>query len=531
MPRKRLHVRKVAEVLRMKFEGFSNRKIATSCNVGRSTVTEYLLRFEKSGLKWPLPDDLTESKLEGLLFPERTEIAQDPNCPNWDEIHSEYSKKGVTLALLWQEFMQRNPNGRRYNWFCKKYREWAKCTRLVMRQNHKAGEKLFVDYAGQTVIVTDPKTGVKYQAQIFVAVLGASNYTYAEATPNQDLRNWLGSQTRAVEYFGGVPRVIVPDNLKTGVTKACYYDPEINPAYQDWARHYGAVVIPTRVRAPKDKAKVEAGVLLVERWILAKLRNLYFFSLVELNREIRKLVDLLNDKPFQKLEGSRRSVFESIEKHELLPLPAEKYLFVNWIKAKVGIDYHIEVDGHYYSVPFNFHGKHLDVRITENTVEGLLNGDRVVSHARDFEKGKHTTLSEHMPPNHQFLSQWSPERFIRWAGKIGPNTEQFAVLILNERVHQEQAFRSLLGIMRLAKSYPVQRVEAACQRAIRIKALSYRSVQSILKTGLDSRPLPEAVPEPDCNAIHENIRGPEYFSNRGLETKNPGFISEKEVTV
>jgi len=464
---------------------------------------------------------MDDTALEQKLFPSATGTSKrNRNAPDWLEVHKELKRKSVTLALLWHEYKTDNPEGYQYSWFCRQYAEWVGTIDLVMRQEHRAGEKLFVDYAGQTMDITNRLTGEVKKAQIFVAVLGASNYTYAEATLSQGLPDWIDSHVRALNYFGGVPEVLVPDNLKSGVSKACFYEPDINPTYHDLATHYNTVVVPARVREPRDKAKAESGVQVVERWILAKLRNHTFFSLSELNEAISKLLEELNNKPFQKLPGSRRSMFEELDRPALKPLPSEQYLFAEWKKATVNIDYHLEVDGHYYSVPYQLVKKKVDVRITSATVECFYRNKRIAGHKRSDRKGYHTTLHEHMPSRHQKYLEWSPERFLRWAQKIGPQTVVLTEKILSSRAYPQQAYRTLLGILRLGKSYSNERLEAACGRAVLIGATSYRSVESILKNGLDSKPVPEKEPSPPV--CHRNIRGSQYYQKTATQYTGEG---------
>ncbi len=512
MPAERLTMRKIREVFRLKFDcELSNRKIAKSCHIARSTVAEYLFRFQQAALSWPLPQDMDDVQLEQLLYPPPpAPFASVRPLPDCDYIHSELRKKGVTLSLLWQEYKEQNPHGYQYSQFCHLYRQWAAKIDPVMRQEHRVGEKMFVDYTGQTVSVYDLHTNQMREAQIFVAVLGASNYTYAEATWTQSLPDWIGSHSRAFAFFGGVPKVVVPDNLKSGVSKACFYEPDINPTYLDMANHYGTAVIPARVRKPKDKAKVEVAVQVVERWILARLRNRQFFSLRQLNQAIAKLLEELNNKPFQKLPGSRKSAFESMDRPALNPLPSQAYQFAEWKKATVNVDYHIEVDRHYYSVPNTLIKKKIDVRITNNTIECFYKSKRVASHIRSYHKGRHSTVKEHMPRSHQKWAEWTPQRFIRWAAKIGPHTQSLIENVLNCRAHPQQGFRSCLGILRLAKSYGNDRLEAACRRAVDIGGTSYRSVQSILKHNLDQKPLPDQCSKSQP-IEHINIRGARYY--------------------
>ena len=377
-------MRKIKEVLRLKWErGLSNRQIAAICGISRPTVGEYLRRAAEAGLAWPLPEGLNEPQLEQRLFPSPPDLpAQARGIPDWHQIHNELRGKSVTLFLLWQEYREANPNGYQYSWFCDNYRAWQGKLDLVMRQDHRAGEKLFVDYAGQTVPIVDRSTGEIHDAQIFVAVMGASNYTYAEATWSQSLPDWISSHIRTFEFLGGVPELVVPDNLRSGVSKAHRYEPDLNPTYQDMAAHYGVAVIPARVRRPRDKAKVEGGVLIVERWILAALRHRLHFSLGQLNATIRELLVKLNNRPFRKLSGCRHEHFEQLDKPVLQPLPAEPYIYADWKKARVHIDYHVAIDGHYYSVPYTLIKKEVEVRITHNTIECFYRGNRVASHRR-----------------------------------------------------------------------------------------------------------------------------------------------------
>jgi len=513
MPAKRLSMRKIKEVLRLKYSGLSNRKIAESCGISRPTVAEYIRRAKAAQLTWPLPEDLSDTALEHRLFPPHPSASNEQRpVPDWQVVKAELRCKGVTLELLWQEYKEANPDGYQYSWFCLQYRKWNKKLGLVMRQDHRAGEKLFVDYAGQTVDIINHQTGEITQAQIFVAVLGASNYTYAEATRSQSLPDWIGSHARAFNFFGGVTEVVVPDNLRSAVAKSCRYEPDINPTYQDMANHYDTAVIPARIRKPKDKAKAENGVLLVERWILAKLRKRKFFSLYELNRAISELLTDLNKRPFKKLKGCRSSHFEAIDRPALKPLPSHPYEYAEWKKARVNVDYHVEVDRHYYSVPHALVGKQLDIRLTATTIECFHRSKRVASHKRSQSQGRHTTIHDHMPARHRKYAKWSPERFIRWGNSIGPHTGELVSVILATRRHPEQAYRTLFGIFRLEKTYP-GRLENACQRALHIGATSYRSVESILKNGLDRQP----VPKPQSNSVqvqHNNIRGASYYQNQ-----------------
>jgi transposase len=457
-------MRKISEVLRLKWEcKLSNRAIARSCAISHSTVSEYLQRAQAAGLSWPLPADLDEETLYRRLFPAPVTAAPKTiPLPDWAVIHTELRRKGVTLRLLWVEYREDHADGYGYSQFCELYRRWAKRLRTSMRQVHKGGEKVFVDYAGQTAPVVDPHTGEVRQAQVFVAALGASNYVYAEAHWSQDLPNWIGAHVRLFTFLGGATAIIVPDNLKAAVKSPCRYEPDLNPTYQDLAQHYGTAVIPARSHKPKDKAKVEVGVQVIERWILARLRHRTFFSLAELNQAIRELLDGLNARPMKHLGRSRRELFDLLDRPALQPLPAEPYEFALWKKARVNIDYHVEFERHYYSVPHTLIHEEVYLRVTERAVEVFFKHRRVAAHPRVDSPGRHTTLTEHMPPAHQAYQEWSPERFTRWAQTIGAQTTQLVQALLAARVHPQQAYRSCLGLLRLANHYGAERLEAAC---------------------------------------------------------------------
>lgn len=502
-------MRKVREVLRLHFgAGLSIRKVARSCNIAHSTVREYVRRAQTAGLGWPLPAEMDDARLEATLLRRSNYNTKRP-LPDMNYLHTEMCRKSVTLQLLWHEYKQAHPDGYQYTQFCEHYRRGRKRLDLCLRQEHRAGEKVFVDWAGQTVPIADRHTGDITFASIFTAVLGASNYTYAQAFPSQILVHWITAHIHAFEFFNGCPEIVVPDNLKTGVKKPCRYEPELNPLYHDMAVHYGTAVIPARVRKPKDKGKVEAGVLLVERWILAVLRNRTFFSIAELNTAIWEHLEPLNNKKFKKLPTTRRELFETLDRPALKPLPEQRYSFVDWKTAKVNLDHHIEVDRHFYSIPYQLTGEQVDVRLGAQVVEVLYKNRRVASHMRSYVPGRATTCSEHRPKAHQEYLDWTPSRIIRRAGEIGPHTEKLVEIIMASKPHPEQGYRSCLGIIRLAKRYSPERLEAACKRSLIIKSHSYKSVNSILKTGLDQAPLKKQTTKP--GPVHQNIRGPEYY--------------------
>ncbi len=513
MPAERLSMRKIKEILRLKFElGLKNREIARSCLIPHTTVANYLRRARDASLTWPLPPDLDEGTLERQLF------ADDPwartretRLPDFASIHEEFRRhRHVTLQLLWEEYKESQPDGYQYSRFCELYNRWVQKLDLVLRQDHRVGEKMFVDHAGPTVPIVDRETGQVHAAAIFVAVLGASNYTYAEATWNRNLVSWIGSHIRTVEFFQGVPAVTVPDNWKTAVKDPCYYEPDLNPTYRDFAQHYGTVIIPARVRKPRDKAKVEAGVLIVERWILAALRKHTFHTLAELNLAIRELLVKLNQRKFRKLDTTREKLFEELERPALKPLPPEPFTFAEWKKARANIDYHVEIERHYYSVPYQLVHQEVEARIAAATVEIFLKGRRIVTHTRSFVPGKHTTLPEHRPKKHQNL-EWTASRMVERGLVIGTSTAAALERIMESRKHPELGYRSCLGVLRLGERYGRERLETACRRAVALNACSYRRIKSMLETGLDRQPLePVATPAAHTD-VHANVRGAGYY--------------------
>lgn len=498
----------VREVLKLKWEkSKSNREIGKILSISKSTVSVYLSRVKTLGIdNIEQLNQLNDDELKEKMFP-RTKDKY--NELDFEYIDKELRRKHVTLMLLWEEEAQKNPDIFGYTRFCGLYKEWKKDKKITMRQNHKAGEKAFIDYAGMTIPIHNNKTKEIINAQIFVMVLGASDIAYVEATHTQGTKDFIGSNIRSFEYFGGAPEILVPDNLKSGVNMASKYEPVINQSYRALAEHYGSVVIPSRVRRPQDKAKVENGVLIASRWILAKLRDMKFFSLDELNEVIWELLEEYNNKKFQKLDYSRRSLFEEIEKNELKALPTSRFEIAEWKKAKANIDYHVTVDGAYYSVPYKIRGKELQVRLTNRIVEIFYQGKRIASHNRSYKKGYASTVKEHMPKSHQEYSDWSPSRIINWARTIGPLCSHLVKKIMDEREHPELAYRSCLGIIRLERKYSKERLENACKRALKIGATSYKSIKSILDKGLDGQEF-EINKEAE-SIVHENIRGSDYY--------------------
>ena len=508
-------MRKIREALRLSFElDLSARQISKSTLISRPTVSDYLRRFAMSSLSWPLPNELSDAEIDVRLFPPKPAIpdAMRPT-PDWSVINRELRRKGVTMFLLWQEYKASQPEGFLYSWFCENYRAWSGKLDAVMRQEHLAGEKCFVDYCGKTMPVTDRDTGEIRQVQIFVGVMCASNYTYAEATWSQTLPDWIGSHIRMLEYFGAGPEILVPDNLKSGVSKTCRYEPDTNPSYHAFANHYGIAVIPARSRKPRDKAKVECGVLVVTRWILACLRNHTFFSLAELNTAIGELLTRLNQRAFKKLAGCRETLFRSVDYPVMRALPVERHIFSEWKKVRMGLDYHIDLgDSYYYSVPYTLIGKQLDVNFSEYVVEVMYRGQRVASHARLNGHDRHySTLTAHMPKGHREMAEWTPERIINWAASVGEYTARLINALIERKAHPQQAFRAAAGIIRLGKRDGNERVEAACRRAFTTNAISYSSVESILKHRLDEVPLPQDTRQSTLPLFHDNVRGSGYY--------------------
>lgn len=508
MPAERTSMRKIREVLRLHQMQLSERQIATSCELSRACVSRYLRQARALGLAWPLPEGLSDNQLEELLFP--TVRTLQYRLPDLALIHTELKRRGVTLLLLWEEYRCVEKQGLSYSRFCQVYREFKSTLSPVMRQVYKAGEKCFVDYAGMTLEWINASDGCIHTAEIFVATLGASNYTFAEATASQQLPDWIGSHVRAFDFFGGIPAIVVPDNLKSGVTKAHHYDPDINLTYQDLANHYGVAIVPARASAPQDKAKVEAAVKHVEQRILAKLRDRTFFSLAEINAAIKPLLAELNHAPFQKLPGSRVSEFEEIDKAALQPLPTYRYEYALWKKVRVNIDYHIALDNHYYSVPHQYCKQEIDCRLTTNLLQCFFKSKLIATHRRAYVKG-YTTVKEHMPKAHQEHAHWTPERLIDWAKETGPQTSALIAAMIDSRPHPQQAFRACLGVMRLGKHHGPERLEKAATRALHLGALSYNSIASILKHRLEEKPLPESSTPPHLVIVHEHVRGGKYF--------------------
>ena len=506
-------MRQIREVLRLHFEsGRSIRQINASTKTSVGAIQKLLKQARELNLSWPLPGDLDDVRLAALFYP-TTDTATSKRLvvPEWKTLHQELKRKGMTKQLLWEEYCQTYPTRcYSYSQFCDLYARWSKRQKRSLRQLHKAGEKVFVDYAGLTIPVIDPRTGeVKIDAQVFVGVLGASNLTYAEATRSQKLPDWLQSHVRMFDYLGGVPEIVVPDNLRSGVTSACRYDPQNNPSYQQLAEHYGVAVIPARPYKPKDKAKAEVGVQIVERWIMMRLRHHTFFSLAELNQCIRILLDELNAKPFKQMPGSRREAFERLDRPALRPLPSQPYRYVAIKTVKVNIDYHVQFNQHHYSVPHQYVGEKLQLHASDTLIQIYFKGNLIASHPIKTGYGM-TTNPAHMPKKHAHHHKWTPQRLRQWGRDIGTDTEQWIQRQLDSKDHPEQAYRLCLGLLNLSRIYPASRLNAACKIANREKLNRLKQIKSILKSNRDQ--LPEQLDlTVELPQDHENIRGPQYF--------------------
>jgi transposase len=508
----RLLMRRLRELLRLKYEaGLHHRAIAQACAVGLGTVSEYLARARAAGVAWPLPNDLDDAALEARLFARPVDPARLAQAlPDWVQLHQELKRPGVTLQLVWLEYRAVHPTGYAYSHFCARYRGWARTLKPSMRQVHRAGEKLFVDFSGKRPSLVDATTGEVVVVELFVGVLGASGLIYAEATRSQDLASWVGAHVRMVEYFGGSTAIWVPDNLKSGVTTANYYEPAINRTYADLARHYGAIVLPARAAHPKDKPKVEVSVQIAQRWILAVLRHQTFFTLADLNAAIRTCLDAVNDRLMQIVGVSRRVLFEQIDRPALRPLPRTRYELATWKPCRVNIDYHVDAEHNWYSVPYQLVHAHVEARVTQTTVEVFLSGRRVASHARLTGRGRFSTQVAHMPRAHRAHAEWTPSRLIGWADQTGPATGRLVAGILARRPHPEQGYRACLGLMRLGRAHGLDRLDAACARAERLRSYRYRTVEHILIHQQDRLPLDEPAPA-RLALTHENLRGAAYY--------------------
>lgn len=511
-------MRKLREVLRLHHESkLAARAIARSCGISSSTVLKYLGRAAVAKVGWPVPAHLDDIALERLLFPdEGAPVCQRPE-PDWELVHRELKKKHVTKMLVWQEYREAVPNGYQYSQFCERYNRWHDSLGLVMRRDHKAGEKMFVDFSGDGIAIVDALTGEVTVAKLFVAVLGGSSLTFVRAVLAENVPNWIDCHVHAFEYFGGVPEITVPDNTKTAVTRPDFYDPDINRTYAALAEHYATAVIPARVRKPRDKAKVEQGVLLAQRWIIAVLRHREFHSLSEVQEAVRALNEKLNDRPMKRLKASRRQIFEAVERAALKPLPATPFEPCEWKKARLDIDYHVEYEQHFYSVHYSHYidgHRDLWVRATAATIEVFYASQRIAAHVRSYDNHplrRYITLPEHMPESHRANLEWPPHRIIAWAKTIGPSTQAVIAALLERFPHPEQGYRSCRAVIRLAKTYEAERLERACTRALHHDLISYRNIKAILANRMDQLPLESEERSQLALPLHENVRGPGYY--------------------
>lgn len=514
----RLTMKKLREVLRLKYDcQLKHRQIGRAANISPSTVSYYTQAFKQAGLQWPLPEEMSDSELTLKLesfCPQLKIKSVNKHVPDFAQMHQELKRKEVTLLLLYEEYKSiYAEHAYSYPEYCRRYRKWKKRCKASLRQTYKAGDKCFVDYAGPKVPIYDACTNSVHEAMIFIGVLGASNYTFAEATMTRQIPDWLGSHQRMFEFFGGVPHMVIPDNEKAGVTSACYYDPELNPNYCALAAHYNTTVLPTRPRHPRDKAKVETGVQIVERWILGRLRHQKFFSLKELNAAISELLKVLNQKPFKKLPGSRQSQFEQLDKPQLKPLPNTPYEHAIIKRAQVRLDYHIEVDKHYYSVPHQLIGKVVEYRLTTNFLEIYYQGLRIASHVRSHQMGQHTVVTEHMPEVHRRHQAWTPQTFIDWAQQKGQCSLLIAKAMIGRQANAECCYRIYLGLCNLAKRFGSDEFEKACRYASHIEAYQFKSIKSILEKRLYQTFIATAAnDDPAFEPKHHiHVRGANYY--------------------
>jgi transposase len=479
-------------------------------------VNTVLKKVQENGLQWPLPTGMSDAVLIATLFPGQKDV-DSRKQPDYEYIHKEMTKSGVTLSLLWNEYCEGCRLGGEipfmYTQFCKYYREYASKTKATMHIDRKPGEQMEVDWAGQTASIIDTDTGENIPAYIFVTVLSSSGYAYVEAFLSQNQECWICAHVNAYRFFGGVTRILIPDNLKTGVDRVSWYTPVINRTYHEMAEHYGTCVIPARVRKPKDKPKVEGTVGVVSTWIIAALRNQQFFSISELNTAIKEKLEEFNRKPFQKKPGSRLKVFMDEEKDYLLPLPHQPYELAQWKIATVQYNYHIAIDKIYYSVPYEYIKHKVDIRLTKNVVEVFFQGNRICSHPRLYGRpGQYNTVTEHMPVDHQKYTAWNGERFCSWAKSIGPNTEIVVKAFLNTHKVEQQGYRACMALLKLGDKYSVYRLEAACKRALSYTPNpSFKSIQTILKTGYDKINKKESVNHEKGTESYGFTRGAAYY--------------------
>jgi transposase len=510
---------KYREILRLHSLEISQRSIAAACECSRNTVSKVLNRADELGIIWPLPGNLEDKALEAELFGSRQTTSKRKQ-PDYERIHRELSRSGVTLSLLWNEYCEacrlEGSLPMMYTQFCFHYHQYAVIHKATLRIEHKPGERIEVDWAGTTMALQDNITGKPIPVYLFVAALSCSGYAYAEGFVSQNQESWITAHVNAFSYFGGVTKILVPDNLKTGVTGYDWYIPVINKVYHEMAEHYGTAVIPARVRKPKDKPRVEGTIGILSTWIIAALRDSQFFSLAELNEAVKAKLLEFNEKPFQKKPGNRLNALEE-EKPFLFPLPTHIFEMAEWSVATVQFNYHIAVDKMNYSVPCEYIKRKVDVRVTKNIVEIFYDGSRIASHIRLYgNAGQYNTMPEHMPTNHQAYSQWNAERFLSWGRSIGEKTEVVVSALLASRQIEQQSYKACIGLLKLADKYSVTRLEAACKRALSYTAApSLKSVQAILKSGSDKFSAELNTPDPSTSQ-HAFTRGAGYYGRKSL---------------
>jgi transposase len=513
MAQERISMRKIKEALRLYYEAkVSQNNIAKVTSISRHSAQQYLLRFKASGLIWPLTEEISESELEKRLFPGKKNLSGKRPELDYGYLLQEIRKPNATLGVLWEEYKQQNPAGYQYSYFCDLFNEYRNSVNSSMRQEHKAGEKTFVDFGESGIKITDSVTGKETTTKIYVSVWGASTYMYAESSFSEGLEDWINLNVNALEYFGCCSKAIVPDNLKSAVNKACKYEPELNPTYAEFAQHYGTVIYPARPYKPKDKSKAENGIKLAKRWILFRLRNRVFYSLFELNQAIWELLKQFNNKRMKKFNKSRWELFEQLDKPHALSLPTTRYEFAEWDRSKVQFNYHVNYDRHDYSVPYTLIHKQIEIRASAKMIEIFYHNNRIYSHVRSHVEHGYTTIFSHMPPSHQKYLEWTPERIKNWAKRYGPSVIALVEKIMESRKFPEQAYKSCLGIIRLENKFTAERLNLACLRALEYRAYSYRSVVNILQRGLDKQPLSN-ISQNKQQIHHENIRGAQYYSN------------------
>ncbi len=513
--RRRTAMRKVREILRLHYEsGLSNQQIADALRVSKTSVFNTLGRFKESGMSWPVPKDLTDTELEAGIYRKESSGKKSDILPDFEYIEDEVSRPHMTLELLWNEYAQNNPEGLGRSSFYRHYRKYRKGRSISMKVIHKGGDKVFVDYSGDGLRYYNREISEWVETEFFVCSWGASSYSYAECSESQNGQDWVRSHIRAVQYFGCVPNAFVPDNLKSGVTKASFYEPQINALYERFAQHYGTVILPARVRKPKDKPVVESNILHLQRFIFGRLRNCTFFSLAGLNQAVWEALELYNDRPMQQYKKSRKERFELLDKPYANPLTSDPFLFTQ-VKydVRVAPNYHIEFDKHYYSVPYELVRQQVDVYQINNIIEIYHNGSHLCRHKKGSPKYRYTTKDEHMPPNHKFVKGWSAPWFIAQAEKTGPALAELVSRVMDNRKHPEQGFRAALGLLNLSKKYHGERIEKAAKRALFFGNLTCKAMKAILEQGLEQKDVSHNRKQNKKAVLHENIRGQQYYNH------------------